>query len=102
MIISDDDEETTAASTKRNPELEHEEPDTIGSTEQWKRVIQNWIGMIGEENYPNMEDTLNFTAVDRTIHPADDPLAKWNLRDIFSNRLESPYFVNALINLDSN
>ena len=72
MIVSDD-EETIAA---RNPELENEESDAIGSTEQWTRMIQNWIGMVGEKNYPNREDPLDFTAVDRTIHPAEDPLAK--------------------------
>ena len=100
MTISDD-EETTAAPSKENQE-ENDESNIIGSTEKWARMIQNWIGMIEEENHPNMEEPLEFTAVDRTIHPAEDPLAKWNLRDIFNNRLESPYFVNALINLDSN
>ena len=97
MIVSDEEEET-AIFTKERPELE--ERDTIFSTEQWVRTIQNWMGMIEEESHP--EDPLEFIAVDRTIHPADDPLAKWDLKDIFNNRLESPCFVNALINLDSN
>jgi len=101
MIISDE-EETATAATKENLELEDEESDTISSTEQWMRVIQNWIGMVREESDPNEEDPLNFIAIDRTIHPAEDPLAKWDLKDIFNNKLESPYFVNALINLDSN
>lgn len=96
MIISDDEETTIDLSEENN------ESDEIGSTERWSRVIQNWIDMIGEENYSNTEEPLEFMAVDRTIHPADDPLAKWNLKDIFNNRLESPYFVNALTNLDSN
>ena len=64
------------------------------------RVVQNWMGMVGEENHS--ENPLEFVAVDCTIRPADDPLAKWNLKDIFSSKLESPCFVNALINLDSN
>uniref|UniRef100_U9SV52 Uncharacterized protein n=1 Tax=Rhizophagus irregularis (strain DAOM 181602 / DAOM 197198 / MUCL 43194) TaxID=747089 RepID=U9SV52_RHIID len=45
---------------------------------------------------------LNRYAVDRTIHSADDLLAKWNLYSIFNNSLEPPVFVNAMINLDSN
>ncbi|RIA80134.1 hypothetical protein C1645_839235 [Glomus cerebriforme] len=69
---------------------------------KWSHVIQNWIDMIREENYLNEDKPLEFTAVDRTIHPAEDPLAKWELNDIFNNRLESPYFVNALLSLDSN
>ena len=68
------------------------------------RVVQNWMGMIGEENInhsDNDEVNTDFIAVDRTIHPADDPLAKWNLHSVFNNNLESPIFVNAMINLDS-
>ena len=40
----------------------------------------------------------DFIAVDRTVYPADDQLAKWNLYSIFNNSLESPIFVNAMIN----
>ncbi|CAI2168174.1 17951_t:CDS:2 [Funneliformis geosporum] len=76
---------------KGNSELENETPNKICSIKHWTRVIQNWISMAGEENYP--EDPLDFIAVDRTIHPADDSLDKWNLIDIFNNKLESPYFI---------
>jgi hypothetical protein len=77
----------------------NDEPDAINSTEQWVNTIQNWISMIGDENSIN-EDPLEFIAVDRTIHPADDQLAKWDLLSIFNNRLEAPSFVKSLINLD--
>ncbi|CAI2196476.1 3120_t:CDS:1, partial [Funneliformis geosporum] len=33
-----------------------------------------------------------FIAVDRTIHPTDDLLAKWHLSSIFNNRFELPEF----------
>lgn len=107
MIISDDEEETSAKEGTELDILEDEEPDTIYSTEQWVQVIQNWMRMAEEESHPNSDEAssinpLDFIAVDRTIHPADDPLAKWELKNIFNNTLESPAFVNMLINLDSN
>ncbi|CAI2194379.1 20238_t:CDS:1, partial [Funneliformis geosporum] len=43
---------------------------------------------------------LEFVAVDRTIHPADDPLSKWNLSKIFNNSLIVPVFINELTSLD--
>jgi hypothetical protein len=110
--ISDDEDgnnENLTTPAKERSELntlDDDEPDTIYSTDQWMNVIQNWINMAGKESNSNISDKesstdpLTFIAVDRTIHPADDPLAKWKLKDIFNNRLESPAFVNALINLD--
>lgn len=68
-------------------------------------VLQNWMGMAGEENTDSSDSDTNpseFIAVDRTIHPADDPLAKWNLYSIFNNNLKSHVFINTMINLDSN
>ena len=41
-----------------------------------------------------------FIAVNCIIHPTDDPLAKWNLMNVFNNRLELPEFVNELVNLE--
>jgi len=38
-------------------------------------MVQNWMGMVGEENHS--ENPLEFVAVNRTIHPANDPLVKW-------------------------
>ncbi|CAG8741153.1 16384_t:CDS:1, partial [Funneliformis caledonium] len=75
--------------------------DTIDLTEQWVRVIQNWMGMIGKENFSDSDEAnlLAFIAVDRTIHLADDLLAKWHLSSIFNNRFKSSEFVNILINL---
>jgi hypothetical protein len=50
---------------------------------------------IGEENVDHSDSdevASDFIAVDRTVHPADDQLAKWNLYSIFNNSLESPIF----------
>jgi hypothetical protein len=105
QFISEDEEDTHTRPIKRASYPENES-DTINSTEQWVRVIQNWMDIVRKENIDYSDggeaDSLDFIAVDRTIHPADDPLAKWNLHSIFNNSLESPIFVNALINLDSN
>jgi hypothetical protein len=93
-----DDEETKF---QEETDLKDNEDDTTDLTEQWVRVIQNWMGMAGEEHISD-NDEVNlsaFIAVDRTIHPADDSLAKWRLSSIFNNRFESPDFVNVLTNL---
>jgi hypothetical protein len=102
-MVDDDvtvgDEEETQF--QGEPDLKDNEDDIIDLTEQWVRVIQNWMGMVGEEHFSD-SDEVNlsaFIAVDRTIHPADDPLAKWRLSSIFNNRFESPDFVNVLTNL---
>ncbi|GES87911.1 ribonuclease H-like domain-containing protein [Rhizophagus clarus] len=63
------------------------------------------MGMVEKENIDHSGNNKmgpDFIAVDHTIHPADDPLAKWNLYSIFNNSLESSVFVNAMINLNSN
>jgi hypothetical protein len=103
--ISDEGEETYKQPIEEPSYFENEnESDTISSTEQWVRILQNWMGMVREENIEHSdsdETGPEFIAVDRTIHPADDSLAKWNLHSVFNNSLESPVFVNAMINLDS-
>lgn len=102
----DENDDTHIQSVEKTSNFENNsDPDTISSTEQWVRVLQNWMGMAREENIDSSDSDTNpleFIAVDRTIHPADDPLAKWNLYSVFNNNLESPVFVNAMVNLDSN
>jgi hypothetical protein len=103
--VSDEDDTHTQPIERASNFENKNESDTISSTEQWVRVIQNWIDMVGEENIDDSDSDASpseFIAVDRTIHPADDPLAKWNLNSVFNNNLESPVFVNVMVNLDSN
>jgi len=102
--VSDEGEDTHTQPIEEESYFENEnESDTINSTEQWVRIIQNWMGMVGEENIDHSdsdEASPDFIAVDRTIHPADDPLAKWDFNSIFNDRFETPDFVNALVNLE--
>ncbi|GBC08965.1 hypothetical protein RclHR1_08510001, partial [Rhizophagus clarus] len=103
--VSDEENEDDAHTQPVGETSYSENDDTINSTEQWVRIIQNWMGMVGEENIDHSgsnEMGPDFIAVDHTIHLANDPLAKWNLYSIFNNSLELPVFVNAMINLDSN
>ncbi len=63
--------------------------------------------MVREEDCLNCDEEsiinhLDFVVVDYTIYPANDSLAKWELKNIFSSKLNSLDFVNILINLDSN
>ena len=77
IIQVSDEEDTQTQPVEEESYFESEnESDTISSTEQWVRIIQNWMGMVEEENIDysdsNEADYLDFIAVDRTIHPAND------------------------------
>jgi hypothetical protein len=102
MTLSDDDVENNncelSASFEEgeNSDAFQEETDIIDRTEHWVELVQNWMGMIDDDD-DDISDPLEFVAVDRTIHPADDPLAKWSLGSIFNDSLESPDFVNSLV-----
>jgi len=96
-IVFSDDEKVNESNL-----LDNNESDAINSTEQWANIMQNWMDMVNNENHLENEnvDPLEFVAVDRTIHPADDPLSKWNLSKIFNNSLIVPVFINELTSLD--
>ncbi|CAJ0893505.1 3933_t:CDS:2, partial [Entrophospora sp. SA101] len=44
------------------------------------------------EEGTDISDLLEFIFVNHTIHPTDDPIAKWSLCSIFNDNLESPDF----------
>jgi hypothetical protein len=98
IVISDDceNEEIHLSNDEVLDTLEDNDSSSIYSTEQWERIIQEWMDMTRDENLES-EIPMDFIAVDRTVHPADDPLAKWDLVNIFNEKLESPDFVNELI-----
>ena len=43
------------------------------------------------------EENLEFEMGGRSIHPADDGLAKWPLLDLFDNSLETPLCADSMI-----
>jgi len=99
MILSDDDNESSSFfEIEEDPDsFEKDDDDSINRTEQWVQLVQNWMNMIeGEEN---ITDTLEFTTVNNDMHPAEDPLAKWNLYNIFNDNLELPDFVNSFVSI---
>ncbi|GET51238.1 ribonuclease H-like domain-containing protein [Rhizophagus irregularis DAOM 181602=DAOM 197198] len=68
--------------------------DNINS-EQWTKIIEDWIKMVNAEiNINNTEvigeETYEFEIGGQSIHPADNPLAKWKLLDLFNETLEAP------------
>nr|CAG8610000.1 474_t:CDS:2 [Entrophospora candida] len=89
MTLSDDniennDCETLECFEEREEEedaFEEETDDSINRTEHWVELIQNWMNMIDDNE--DISDPLEFIAVDRSIHPADDPIAKWSLHNDF-------------------
>ena len=68
------------------------------NTEQWTKMVENWIEMVNTENNLNnnevvVEETDDFEAGGHDIHPADNPLAKWNLLGLFNESLEAPIHI---------
>ncbi|UZO18766.1 uncharacterized protein OCT59_010078 [Rhizophagus irregularis] len=68
--------------------------DNINS-EQWTKIIENWIKMVNAEiNIDNTEvigeETYKFEVGRQSIHSADNLLAKWKLLDLFNETLEAP------------
>jgi len=39
------------------------------------------------------EEPIEFELGGHTIHPADDPMAKWDLLNLFNNSLEAPIYL---------
>uniref|UniRef100_U9TC41 Uncharacterized protein n=1 Tax=Rhizophagus irregularis (strain DAOM 181602 / DAOM 197198 / MUCL 43194) TaxID=747089 RepID=U9TC41_RHIID len=68
--------------------------DNINS-EQWTKIIEDWIKMVNAEiNINNTEvigeETYKFEVGRQSIHSADNLLAKWKLLDLFNETLEAP------------
>jgi hypothetical protein len=77
----------------------------ILNSEQWTKLIDNWIEMVNAENTQNSneQDTEtydDFEAGGHTIHPADNTLAKWKLLDLFNESLEEPVCIGSMINMN--
>ena len=91
--IENNDCETLECFEEREEEedaFEEETDDSINRTEHWVELIQNWMNMIDDNE--DISDPLEFISVNHTIHPADDPIAKWSLSN-FNDNLESLDFV---------
>ena len=44
------------------------------------------------------EESLEFELGGHIIHPTDDPLAKWDLLNLFNDSLEAPIYLGSLTN----
>ncbi|CAG8761841.1 10560_t:CDS:1, partial [Racocetra fulgida] len=72
----------------------NDDPDVF-SEESWLNMVENWTNTVDDEdnfdqNESSSNETLEFELGGRITHPADDPLAKWNLLDLFNDSLEAP------------
>ena len=72
--------------------------DEILSSDHWLRIVENWIEMLDTENHLNngdnvSEEPIEFELGGRIIHPADDPIAKCDLLNLFNNSLEAPVYL---------
>lgn len=89
-------------SAKSSEDDNENEPITKEDEECWDSIINEWINNIEHENqFDNIDDEIflsselgDFELGGRTIHPADDDLAKWPLVSLFVVNLESPTFLD--------
>ena len=85
----------------KNPSDNENEPLTKEDEECWNSIITEWINNVNHENqFDNIDDATFFSDLDtnfefggRTIHPADDDLAKWSLNLLFIPNLELPTYL---------
>ncbi|UZO23012.1 uncharacterized protein OCT59_015358 [Rhizophagus irregularis] len=66
--------------------------------EQWTKIIESWIELVNTENNSNNLDSREVEPYDFEVgghdtHPADNPLAKWKLFDLFNDSLEAPIYM---------
>jgi hypothetical protein len=105
ITVSDDDDDNGV--NNNNNEKSEAEPNTEENENQWNAVISQWIEEINYENQvENSEDELflnedfdnDFLVGTRSIHPADDQNAKWELSLLFTNSLEPPTYTGFFSN----
>jgi|GEM_PF-5690262 len=101
--ISDDENEEIDASIIIENDDNNNNTSEIFNVDNWLQVVENWIKMLDIENHLDNgedinEEPLEFELGGRVIHPADDPLAKWNLLDLFNDSLEAPIYLSSLMN----
>jgi hypothetical protein len=81
----------------------------IINSEQWTKMIDNWIEMVNmEENQLDSENFIgesderpyDFEVGGHDTHPADNMQAKWKLLDLFDESLEAPVYIGSMINLN--
>ena len=67
----------------------------VSDQDHWERIMEDWFEMLETENYvPESEnENFEFEFGGRSIHSADDSLAKWKLLDMFNDSLEAPVFI---------
>jgi hypothetical protein len=102
LLVSDDD---NSENENNNVALNNfSEPHTEEQEQEWNIFVREWIEATERENmFDHSEDEMlldnemdnDFNFGGRTIHPADDPTAKWPLASLFISNLESPSYLGA-------
>ncbi|UZO00341.1 uncharacterized protein OCT59_011475 [Rhizophagus irregularis] len=83
--------------------IEDNNTSEILSADHWLWMVENWVKMLDIENHLDNgenvnEEPIEFELGGRDIHPADDPLAKWDLLFLFNDSLEAPVYLSSLTN----
>ena len=102
LLVSDDD---SGENENNNMTLNtFTEPHTEEQEQEWNIFVREWIEAIERENtFDHSEDEIfldnemnnDFNFGGRTIHPADNPTAKWPLASLFISSLELPSYLGS-------
>src|SRR5581483_280636 len=103
-IIQVSDDESEEDDGDKGIDDNKEELIVENETQKWSQIIDEWIELGNQENqFENENDesflssewNSDFGSAGRTVHPADDETAKWNLITLFESSLESPLFLGS-------
>lgn len=88
--ISDENEETTVSDS-----CEYDVNANPDADNAWSTVLNNWLeDLAAEYDEDFVSESLDLS--ERLNHPADDPIAKWSLADLFVVELPAPSAINNL------
>ena len=104
IIQVSDDEDDEEEEDGEDIDDNREELIIESETQKWSQLIDEWIefgnqenrfGDENDESFLSSEWNSDFNFAGRSVHPADDEIAKWSLTTLFESSLESPLFLDS-------
>ena len=104
--VSDDEDDEDDEEEEDGEDIDDNREELIieSETQKWSQLIDEWIefgnqenrfGDENDESFLSSEWNSDFNFAGRSVHPADDGIAKWSLTTLFESSLESPLFLGS-------
>ena len=104
--VSDDEDDEDDEEEEDGEDIDDNREELIieSETQKWSQLIDEWIefgnqenrfGDENDESFLSSEWHSDFNFAGRSVHPADDGIAKWSLTTLFESSLESPLFLGS-------